>query len=283
MNSLQRLHEVRLRGLPPCEQPKPLRARGAVLRPGSTACRSHSSIRRHSGHTWPMPRCDAADAPRAVVREGGIRVVVAANLLALPRCRRSFTRSGRARQGRRFRRRGGSCWTTSEGSTGWVPITLVVTRSTSNCRLSAGCLSRFRASPTADEDAADAYAGRFLARYGYSLQSVVQYLQSLPYSPGDFQHSDGPDRARTVADAYATVRGGYAGAPVREAPQCRMVTEWVPRVDYITRMVTQTVPCQHCGCNAWGQCGCLHAADLVQVPQQVPVTRQVPVSRQVCN
>lgn len=64
---------------------------------------------------------------------------------------------------------------------------------------------RFRATPTADEDAADEYAGKFLATYHYDLDSVTSYLRSLPAMPGDFQHSDGPRRARIVETAYESV------------------------------------------------------------------------------
>jgi hypothetical protein len=60
---------------------------------------------------------------------------------------------------------------------------------------------RIRASPTQEEDEADEYAGAFLARYGYDIRVVTQFLSTLPYSPHGDSHSDGPARARTVASA----------------------------------------------------------------------------------
>ncbi|MGZ5030530.1 MAG: hypothetical protein ACXV8I_08030 [Methylobacter sp.] len=66
----------------------------------------------------------------------------------------------------------------------------------------------FRSSSTAVEDEADAYAGKFLAKYGYSLWDVAQELQNLPHFPSGDSHSDGLTRAAIVAKAYNSNRQG---------------------------------------------------------------------------
>lgn len=60
---------------------------------------------------------------------------------------------------------------------------------------------KYRVNSAATEDAADNYAGHFLAKYGYSLDEVVAELNSMPVS-NDKSHSDGKSRAKTVANAY---------------------------------------------------------------------------------
>jgi hypothetical protein len=59
---------------------------------------------------------------------------------------------------------------------------------------------RFRPSPTADEDAADEYAGAFLARYDYNICAVGKFLERTPRIPNGDSHSDGPERARIVKE-----------------------------------------------------------------------------------
>ena len=58
-------------------------------------------------------------------------------------------------------------------------------------------------STTRLEDEADAWAGEFLARYGYDLEAVAAYLETIPYDPADTLHSPGPERAKLI---LATLR-----------------------------------------------------------------------------
>lgn len=68
----------------------------------------------------------------------------------------------------------------------------------------AGKQWTFRPSNTTAEDEADAYAGRFLARFGYPLDPVISELKSLPKTSHGDSHSDGVVRAKIVSDAYKT-------------------------------------------------------------------------------
>lgn len=64
---------------------------------------------------------------------------------------------------------------------------------------------RPRFGPTTDEDAADIYAARFLAEYGYDIEPAMLDLRSMVVPPGD-PHSNGPVRARVVQIAYEKAR-----------------------------------------------------------------------------
>lgn len=118
--------------------------------------------------------------------------------------------------------------------------------------------------PSAREDDADAYAGRFLARAGYDPKPVYAELCRLPRHPMDIQHSQGPQRAKTVAAAFARARDtqpprdpcagtGVAPsdgpAPQQRAAQCRAEGD---------RCAVRERPrchqaCMNTGCR--GQCG----------------------------
>ena len=60
---------------------------------------------------------------------------------------------------------------------------------------------RFRPSPTSDEDAADEYAGEFLAKYDYNVCAVAKFLERTPRIPNGDSHSDGVERAKIVKEA----------------------------------------------------------------------------------
>lgn len=61
---------------------------------------------------------------------------------------------------------------------------------------------KFRKTATEEEDAADEWAGGFLARYDYPIENVLKELNNLPDLHGDFAHSDGEQRGQIVASAY---------------------------------------------------------------------------------
>jgi len=77
-----------------------------------------------------------------------------------------------------------------------------------------GSVWRFRPSATSDEDAADAWAGEFLARYDYDICAVAKFLERTPRSPNSDTHSDGPERAQNVKSA-ADVEGCESAAPAK--------------------------------------------------------------------
>jgi hypothetical protein len=64
---------------------------------------------------------------------------------------------------------------------------------------------QFQPSSTTAEDEADAYAGRFLARFRYPLSPVLSELQNLLKSSDKDSHSDGVVRAGIVSRAYNSV------------------------------------------------------------------------------
>ena len=75
--------------------------------------------------------------------------------------------------------------------------------------------------PTANEDDADVYAGRFLAEYGYDIARVLRSLCRLPSSPYDQTHSTGPQRALNVARAYRSNGGRHVASPCTAGPRNR--------------------------------------------------------------
>jgi|SRR5581483_4799310 len=60
---------------------------------------------------------------------------------------------------------------------------------------------RYRPLPTSDEDAADRYAGEFLGRHDYDIKAIARFLAQTPKVAHGDAHSDGPARARNIADA----------------------------------------------------------------------------------
>lgn len=68
-----------------------------------------------------------------------------------------------------------------------------------------GNVWKFAKGQTEDEDAADVYAGRFLASLGYDVTVVTNFLRNLPpTSPWD-SHSSGNERADHVMEGYNSV------------------------------------------------------------------------------
>lgn len=70
---------------------------------------------------------------------------------------------------------------------------------------------------TAQEDAADRWAGRFLRDAGYDVDPALNFLCDLPVEPSDRAHSPGPTRARYVAAAYGSDDFSCAEADEGEA------------------------------------------------------------------
>ena len=71
---------------------------------------------------------------------------------------------------------------------------------------------------TAQEDAADRWAARFLSERGYDASPVLEFLCALPSHPADRAHSTGAVRARNVAESYA---GGAEPPCGADGPEVR--------------------------------------------------------------
>lgn|GEM_PF-1821110 len=125
--------------------------------------------------------------------------------------------------------------------------------------------------PIASEQAADCWAARHLVQSGEFSAVELQTVQAeISRSPGDWAHLPGPQRALNLSRC------------LDGSSRCRTVTVWEPQTTWTTQYVNTTTACTHCGCNYYG-CGCLHAYDVITVPQQVPVTRNVPVQKTRCD
>ncbi|WP_428743494.1 hypothetical protein [Tenacibaculum sp.] len=74
-----------------------------------------------------------------------------------------------------------------------------------------GSTWKIRTSSTQTEDEADVYAGKFLASYGYDINTVYNYLYSLPKNNNDHTHSSGKERAKLVLRGYQLVSGSNNG------------------------------------------------------------------------
>lgn len=148
--------------------------------------------------------------------------------------------------------------------------------------------------PFSQEQEADCFGIVSLVRRGEVNAAGVRQIQSelaLGGAAGDWQHLPGPQRAfnlnQCLRNAGVTAEGpstpgGQVPTDGPPQPRCHPVTTQEARTDYETRMVSEYVRCNHCGCTYSG-CGCLHPADLVVVPRNVPITRVVPVTRTVCE
>lgn len=137
-----------------------------------------------------------------------------------------------------------------------------------------GHLHRYSGGTARQELEADCWAARQLAALGLDVDLTRTALQFA--SQGHFRGSNyptGSERAANIARC--------AGA--RRRPRCRTVRVPETYTDFVVRMQRVQTPCQHCGCNPYGQCGCTHPFDWSQQPTRVPVTRQRMVERRVCD
>ena len=143
-----------------------------------------------------------------------------------------------------------------------------------------GNIWRFRKTPTADEDAADAWAGGFLARNGYPVKKVLNHLNDLPHAHGDYAHSDGGRRAKIVAKTYSryarqdvqfgtetkrcetvTYKCRHQAHPAGDQVQCSHIVPAHPRGDLY--------PCQHPCPGPFGAVPCHPQGDIGQCQHPV--------------
>jgi hypothetical protein len=135
--------------------------------------------------------------------------------------------------------------------------------------------------PSLREKQADCWAINTLVGSGVFNRADLSQVQSeISQFPGDWWvYLPGPRRAMFFEECLASA--GIATAP--RQPVCRVITVPEEYTDYQIVLQPQQIPCQHCGCNAWGWCGCRDQFDVIQQPVQVPVTRTRLVPRQVCD
>ncbi len=138
-----------------------------------------------------------------------------------------------------------------------------------------GNIWKYRKTPTADEDAADHWAGGFLARSGYPIQNILNHLNDLPVAHGDYAHSNGDRRARIVAKAYSqygdsgrkscetvTYECQHQAHPSGDQIQCNHAILAHPQGD--------RYQCQHACPGPYGAVPCHPHGDLFRCEHSVP-------------
>ncbi|MBI1772336.1 MAG: ImmA/IrrE family metallo-endopeptidase [Burkholderiales bacterium] len=142
-----------------------------------------------------------------------------------------------------------------------------------------GQQQRYYGGTATQELEADCWAARKLKEIGHESDLKATILQRA--NAGHFAdpgYPTGEERAQNMLSCIGE------SSPERTRPaQCRNIQVPESYTSYDVVMQTNQVPYQHCGCNNFGQCGCQHQLDLIQVPVQVPVQRSRMVTRQVCD
>lgn len=139
-----------------------------------------------------------------------------------------------------------------------------------------GQAERFYGGTVKQELEADCWAATQLRRAGHLFDitnTVLDYASRGHFTSGAYP--SGAARAQNIVMCSG-------GAPAA-SPRCRTVTVMEPYADVDVVMQPVQRQCQHCGCNQFGQCGCMHAFDVANQPVQVPVQRTRPVTRQICD
>jgi len=142
---------------------------------------------------------------------------------------------------------------------------------------SLGQAERFYGGTAKQELEADCWASAKLRSIGYNsdiTRTILERSSEGHFSAGGYP--SGAMRAQNIATC--------AGSPeISSSPRCHNVQVSEQFIDVQMIMQQVQVPCQHCGCNAFGQCGCMHQFDVTAQPVQVPVQRTRIVTRQICE
>lgn len=139
-----------------------------------------------------------------------------------------------------------------------------------------GEAERFYGGTAKQELEADCWAAAKLRSVGYYsdiTRTILERASEGHFSSGGYP--SGLERAQNIARCS---RGYGASQPI-----CHNVQVAEPYTDIQVVMQPVQVACQHCGCNPYGQCGCMHPFNIVQQAVQVPVQRTRLVTRQVCE
>lgn len=130
---------------------------------------------------------------------------------------------------------------------------------------------RSRETPTADEDAADFYAGGFICKGRYDIAKVIASLRKLPHAHGDTAHSDGRKRARTALAGYED-RGCTPPTDVEPLDNGATDLGSDDQIEEPSRTTT-TIPCEHAAHPDGDRVACQHAAhpaDLIDCQHACP-------------
>lgn len=147
-----------------------------------------------------------------------------------------------------------------------------------NFYLPAGNPWRIRMTPTADEDAADQWAGAFVCAAGYDIGAVTAALRRLPRVHADQAHSNGEERARYALAGYAAAgcsASGGGDGQVTAGPRCTVA--FVP-CQHPAHPAGDRSPCQHPMHPAGDRVPCMHACPSMYGPVPCHASDVVPCS-----
>jgi hypothetical protein len=141
-----------------------------------------------------------------------------------------------------------------------------------------GQLQRYKGGTANQELEADCWGARKLLQVGQTGDingTVIQFASQGHFTGGGYP--SGTERATNIMKCL------NGGSSVSHAPVCNIVQVPESYMGIQTVMQPAQVPCQHCGCNQFGQCGCMHQFDVVPQPVQVPVPMTRMVAKNVCQ
>lgn len=143
----------------------------------------------------------------------------------------------------------------------------------------AGNPWRSRMTSTADEDAADRWAGGFVCAAGYDIVAVTEALRRLPRVHADQAHSNGEERASHALAGYAAAgcaAPGDGGRGVGDVE--RRCTLSVVPCQHPAHPDGDSFPCQHPMHPAGDLVPCMHACPGLYGPVPCHVSDVVPCS-----
>lgn len=136
---------------------------------------------------------------------------------------------------------------------------------------SLGQLERYHGGTRRQELEADCWAAGALAEVGFDFditRTILEHANRGHFSSGGYP--SGRERAANISSC-----AGGQRCDLVEVPEEYMDFEWV---------VQQVqIPCQHCGCNYYGQCGCQHQFHIAPQQVQVSVKKVRYITREVCR
>lgn len=140
-----------------------------------------------------------------------------------------------------------------------------------------GQAERFYGGTAKQELEADCWAATALRSIGSDFEITRTVLSQS--NQGHFSSAGYPSGAMRAQNIDNCARA----SPGPVVQRCHDVQVNEPFWDVQTVMQQVQMPCQHCGCNPYGQCGCAHPFDPVPQPVQVPIQRTRTVIKKVCN
>lgn len=133
-----------------------------------------------------------------------------------------------------------------------------------------GQLARYYGGTKRQELEADCWAANVLEETGHNFditRTMLEHANRGHFATGGYP--SGRERASNISNCA----GGVS---------CDLVEVPEEYVDYEWAVQQAQIPCQHCGCDNFGRCGCQHPFDFVSQKVEVPVKRVRNVIRKVC-